>query len=275
MSTELLHIDHLSKTYPSGTQALKDVNLKVTEGEFIVVIGPSGAGKSTFIRCINRMISPFDGTISFMGTPVESLSGRNLRHLRSNIGMIFQDYNLIGRTNVIRNVLHGCLGSMNFLQSLFGRYRREDVDHAAELLEQVGLKDQMYQRADQLSGGQMQRVGICRALIQHPRLMLADEPIASLDPKSAHVVMDTLFEATNNLGLTCMVNLHQVDFAKEYATRIIGIRAGSVVYDGKPENLSDDTIAHIYQGKESQMTLETEQSRALDPVPASVPSARQ
>ena len=133
----------------------------------------------------------------------------------------------------------------------------------------------MYQRADQLSGGQMQRVGICRALIQHPRLMLADEPIASLDPKSAHVVMDTLFEATNNLGLTCMVNLHQVDFAKEYATRIIGIRAGSVVYDGKPENLSDDTIAHIYQGKESQMTLETEQSRALAPVPASVPSARQ
>ncbi|MBW3077785.1 phosphonate ABC transporter ATP-binding protein [Bifidobacterium simiiventris] len=252
----LLSIRHLSKTYDGKTKALDDVNADFAKGEFVVVIGPSGAGKSTFIRCINRMIDPTSGSMVFDGVHMETLKGRALRIERSHIGMVFQDYNLIDRTSVIKNVLHGCLGRMTFARSLLGLYARDDIREAAELLEHTGLRDQMHKRAGDLSGGQKQRVGICRSLIQHPKLLLADEPIASLDPKSAHVVMDSLVEATGERNLTCLVNLHQVDFAKRYATRIIGIKQGRIVYDGSPRGLDDKTIASIYEGKEEQMTLQ-------------------
>ncbi len=255
--SELLQILHLSKSYDGKSFALKDVSASFQTGEFVVVIGPSGAGKSTFIRCINHMIEPSEGEIVMEGVHLEKLKGRALRLQQARIGMVFQNYNLIGRTSVIKNVLFGRLGQMSAFDSIFGRYSQKDIARAMELLEEVGLKDQMDKRADALSGGQQQRVGICRAVIQNPKLLLADEPIASLDPESAKIVMDTLANLTKQYGLTCIVNLHQVDFAKEYATRIIGIKGGRLVYDGRPERLSDSLIADIYKGKEDQMTLQS------------------
>lgn len=258
MEKELLTIVDLKKNY-GETQALKGVSVSFYPGEFVVVIGPSGAGKSTFIRCINRMIDPSEGNIIFDGKSIEKLRGKELRKIQSQIGMIFQHYNLVNRTNVIKNVLHGRLGQMSFFESLFGRFSQEDRREAVELLEQVGLANQIYKRADALSGGQMQRVGICRAIVQHPKLLLADEPIASLDPNSADIVMKTLYKMTRQRELTCVVNLHQVDFAKKYATRIIGIKDGYIVYDDVPEHLTDEIIADIYLGKENQMKLQEEE----------------
>jgi phosphonate transport system ATP-binding protein len=257
MSDALLSISHLSKTYDDQHYALSEIELTVHRGEFIVVIGPSGAGKSTFIRSINRMIQPTKGTILFDGTDVLAAKGKKLKEIRSNIGMIFQHYNLIGRTNVIKNVLHGRLGKTPFYKSLLGLYKEEEKREAVDLLDEVGLTEQIYKRACDLSGGQMQRVGICRAIMQRPKLILADEPIASLDPNSANVVMSHLKTITHERAITCIVNLHQVDFAKKYATRIIGIKDGKIVYDGAPENLSDAQIATIYRGKEEQTRLKS------------------
>lgn len=261
--SELLRLVDLKKVYGGQTHALRGVSTSFESGEFVVIIGPSGAGKSTFIRCINRMIDPSEGEVIFDGVHMEKLRGKKIREARSQIGMIFQHYNLIERTNVIKNVLHGRLGQMSFLDSLLGRFSQKDRQEAVDLLKQVGLEEQIYKRADELSGGQMQRVGICRALVQHPKLLLADEPIASLDPNSANIVMETLRHMTYDRGLTCIVNLHQVDFAKKYATRIIGIKEGQIVFDGAPKLLSDDIIADIYKGKEKQMKLEWEQAKGV------------
>lgn len=254
----LLKIRNLKKSYDEQTMALKGISIDFYPGEYVVVIGPSGSGKSTFIRCINRMIDPTEGTIEFEGQAVEKLKGKKLRVVRAKIGMIFQNYNLVGRTNVIKNVMHGRLGQMPLWKSVLGLYVEEDKREAMELLKQVGLSEQVYKRPDALSGGQMQRVGICRALLQHPKILLADEPIASLDPKSADIVMDQLHEITTKRGLTCIVNLHQVDYAKRYATRIVGIKSGQIVYDGSPEDLTDEIIADIYAGKEERMKPEKE-----------------
>lgn len=258
----LLKIRNLKKSYDEQTMALKGISIDFYPGEYVVVIGPSGSGKSTFIRCINRMIDPTEGTIEFEGQAVEKLKGKKLRAVRAKIGMIFQNYNLVGRTNVIKNVMHGRLGQMPLWKSVLGLYAEEDKREAMELLKQVGLSEQVYKRADALSGGQMQRVGICRALLQHPKILLADEPIASLDPKSADIVMDQLHEITTKRGLTCIVNLHQVDYAKRYATRIVGIKSGRIVYDGSPADLTDEIIADIYAGKEEQMKLKKENTVA-------------
>lgn len=246
----LLSIKGLSKVYNGSIVALKDINLEFNEGEFVVIIGPSGSGKSTLIRCLNQMIKATDGSLVFLSEDVSHLKGSSLRKYRQQIGMVFQHHNLVGRTNVIKNVLHGCLGKMGFFKSFFGLYKEEDKRAAYNLLKEVGLAEQIHQRADQLSGGQMQRVGICRSIMQQPKLMLADEPIASLDPSSAKKVMDYLHLLTTNRNLTCIVNLHQVDFAKKYATRIIGIRKGTVVFDDKPEALTEEIIAYLYDGKE-------------------------
>lgn len=259
--SELLAVKGLTKSYDGKTNALENVDLSFHEGEFVVIIGPSGAGKSTFIRCLNRMIDPSSGEIVMNGTHLEQLKGSALRKAQTKISMVFQNYNLIGRTSVIKNVLFGRLGHMSALDSIFGRYSQKDIERAHTLLEEVGLLDQKDKRADALSGGQQQRVGICRAVIQDPDLLLADEPIASLDPKSANVVMDTLSNLTKQYGLTCIVNLHQVDYARKYATRIIGIKNGHVVYDGLPENLSEETIRDIYEGKEVQMVLKAEREK--------------
>ncbi|MBL3644413.1 phosphonate ABC transporter ATP-binding protein [Bacillus sp. RHFB] len=260
----ILTIKNLVKVYGKDTRALNGISLDFYPGEFIVVIGPSGAGKSTFIRCINRLVDPSEGEILFDGIHLEKLSGRNLRKERSKIGMIFQHYNLVGRTNVIKNVLHGQLSSIPLYKSLLGLYRHEDKLEAVELLKKVGLQDQIYKRADELSGGQMQRVGICRAILQRPKLLLADEPIASLDPLSANIVMQQLHTISLEKKLTCIVNLHQVDYAKKYATRIIGIKKGAVVFDGAPTRLTDEVIRFIYEGKESQMTFQGENGRAAE-----------
>ena len=257
MDNVILDVRNLTKCYEKGVYALRGVDVSFTAGEFVVVIGPSGAGKSTFIRCINRMIDSTEGEIIFDGVYMEKLKGAQLRQQRSGIGMIFQHYNLVGRVNVIKNVLYGCLGKMNAAKSLFGLYEESDKVEALALLNKVGLSEQVYKRADALSGGQMQRVGICRAIMQNPKLLLADEPIASLDPKSADVVMDQIKAITEEKNLTCIVNLHQVAYAKRYASRIIGIKSGKIVFDGKPLALTDEIIAGIYEGKEEQMVLKT------------------
>ncbi|MFD1334474.1 phosphonate ABC transporter ATP-binding protein [Oceanobacillus iheyensis] len=254
----LLSIKNLVKVYGKETRALNGISLDFYPGEFIVVIGPSGAGKSTLIRNINRLVDPTEGEVIFDGHHLEKLSGRKLRKERSKIGMIFQHYNLVGRTNVIKNVLHGQLSNVPLYKSLFGLYRHEDKEEAIALLKKVGLEDQIYKRADALSGGQMQRVGICRAILQRPKLLLADEPIASLDPLSANIVMQQLHNISREKKLTCIVNLHQVEYAKKYATRIIGIKKGEVVFDGSPSQLTDEITQDIYEGKESQMTLKGE-----------------
>ncbi|WP_059049344.1 phosphonate ABC transporter ATP-binding protein [Paenibacillus senegalimassiliensis] len=260
MSSPLLSIRNLKKTYDKHkTYALNGIDIEFDAGEFVVVIGPSGAGKSTFIRCINRMIDSSAGEIVFDGVHMEQIKGRSLKMQRANIGMIFQHYNLIDRVNVIKNVLYGRLGKMSLFRSTLGLYSAEDKREAYDLLKKVGLEEHIYKRASALSGGQMQRVGICRAIVQQPKLLLADEPIASLDPQSANVVMDQIKEITTERNLTCIVNLHQVDFAKKYASRIVGIKDGLVVFDGKPTELTEDMIAHIYKGKEEQMTLASQQ----------------
>lgn len=255
MSDVILSVKNLQKSYYKNMPILKGIDVEFKKGEFVVVIGPSGAGKSTFIRCINRMIDPSEGEIIFDGVNIEKIKGKKLRQQRSNIGMIFQHYNLIGRVNVIKNVLYGRLGKISVLKSLLGLYSREEKSDAYELLKKVGLEEQIYKRADALSGGQMQRVGICRAIVQQPKLLLADEPIASLDPKSAEIVMTQIKDITNERHLTCIVNLHQVDFAKKYASRIIGIKDGLIMFDGNPSELTDAIIADIYKGKEEQMKL--------------------
>jgi len=254
----VLSINQLVKVYGENTRALNGVSLDFYPGEFVVVIGPSGAGKSTFIRCVNRLVDPTEGEVLFEGEHMEKSNGRTLKKQRSKIGMIFQHYNLVGRTNVIKNVLHGRLYNIPLYKSLLGLYSHEDKKEAVELLQKVGLGDQIYKRADELSGGQMQRVGICRAILQRPKLLLADEPIASLDPMSSNIVMDQLHTISTEKKLTCIVNLHQVDYAKKYATRIIGMKQGQVVFDGKPSQLTDEITRDIYEGKESQMTLQND-----------------
>lgn len=250
--TAILKVEGLVKAYGAGTLALKGIDLTVEEGEFIAVIGPSGAGKSTLLRCMNRLIEPTEGTVSFLGEPMNG-SKSHLRRWRSQIGMIFQHYNLVNRSSVLENALHGRLGYMSSLAGVFSRYREEDKRAAIELLVRVGLQNEIYKRADELSGGQKQRVGIARALMQKPKLILADEPIASLDPKSSAVVMDTIYDNCTSRGIACLVNLHQVEAAKKYATRIVGIKGGEKVFDGKPEELTDEMIRRIYEGKEHEM----------------------
>ena len=256
MDNIILSIKNLKKQYNRNTLALKGISADFRAGEFVAVIGPSGAGKSTLLRCINRMTDSTDGEVVFDGIHMENLKGKKLREQRSNIGMIFQHYNLVGRVSVIKNVLHGRLGKLPLIKSLFGLYSNEEKLEAFALINKVGLLEQVYKRADTLSGGQMQRVGICRAIVQNPKLLLADEPIASLDPRSAEIVMDQIKGITAEKKLTCIVNLHQVDYAKKYATRIIGIKDGLIVFDGSPAELTDGIIADIYKGREDQMKLQ-------------------
>lgn len=251
--SDFLKIKNLTKRYDDGTLALNDINLDVSEGEFIAVIGPSGAGKSTLLRCINRLVEPTEGTIELYGTKVEKANKKELRKIRSKIGMIFQHYNLVPRLSVFENILHGRLGYMSSILGILNWYKEEDKRKAIDWLERVGLEKEIFKRADELSGGQKQRVGVCRALVQNPKLILADEPIASLDPKSSQLVMDIIYNNCVEIGISCLVNLHQVEVAKKYATRIIGIKSGRVVFDDLPEMLTDDVIHHIYEGKENEM----------------------
>lgn len=243
---DLLTIKGLTKSYNGEAKALEDVSLSLRRGEFVTVIGCSGAGKSTFLRCINRLVEPTSGSVVFDGKDVTAMGKRELRATRRRISMIFQHYNLVHRATAIENVLQGRLGYKSSLQGALGLYSEEEKAEAFRVLGKMGLAEFAYQRADQLSGGQQQRVGIARALLQDPLLMLCDEPIASLDPKSSRVTMEMLRWVTDELGVSCLVNLHQVDYAIEFSDRIIALKKGRLVFDGTPDELTAKRIADIY-----------------------------
>ncbi len=242
----MLHISGLEKNYPSGSQALQGVDLTVNDGELLALIGPSGAGKSTLVRCINRLVEPTQGTITLDETDLTALDHSRLRIARRDIGMIFQEYALVERLSVMENVLSGRLGYVGFWKSARRRFPREDVRRALSLLDRVGLREYVDVRADQLSGGQRQRVGIARALEQQPRLLLVDEPTSSLDPKTARQIMRLIVELVKERDLTMIINIHDVDLARLFTERIVGLRDGKVVFEGTPADLDDDALTEIY-----------------------------
>lgn len=246
MSQPILSVRNLKKVYPNGVAALKGVSFDVQPGEFLVVIGLSGSGKSTLLRCLNRLHDPSSGEIYFEGERVDQIKGRAVSKLRSHIAMIFQHFNLIPRHSVISNVLTGRLANTGSLKSILGWYSDEDRARADEYLRLVGIKEKSQMRADQLSGGQQQRVAIARALCQNPKVLLADEPVASLDPATCHVVMDYLRKVNRELGITIICNLHFLSLVREYATRVIALRAGELVYEGDPKEIDEKWFEQIY-----------------------------
>nr|WP_145163432.1 phosphonate ABC transporter ATP-binding protein [Paenibacillus terrae] len=242
----MIEFDHVSKVYPNGTVGLRDINLTIKEGELVVIVGLSGAGKSTFLRSINRLNEISSGEIRVGGQSVTRAAGRQLRLIRRDIGMVSQNFNLIKRQNVLSNVLSGRVGYHSTLRTMLGWFPKPDVAIALEALNRVNIREKAYVRADQLSGGQQQRVSIARALAQEARVILADEPVASLDPLTTRQVMDDLKRINREMNITTVINLHFIDLAREYATRIIGLRAGEVVFDGTPEEATDEALAEIY-----------------------------
>jgi len=242
----MLEVTRLVKRYATGDTALNDVSLRLGAGEVLGLIGPSGAGKSTLIRCINRLVTPSDGRIVLDGQDLGRLSGHRLRLARRQIGMIFQEYALVERLTVMENLLSGRLGYLGFWASWFRRFPAADIERAYELLDRVGLGGMENKRADALSGGQRQRVGIARALMQNPRLLLVDEPTASLDPKTSRQIMRLILELCRERGLAAIVNIHDVVLATEFLPRVIGLRAGRVVYDGPAAGIDGRVLTRIY-----------------------------
>lgn len=247
----LLSIKNVSKKYNNGINALKNISFDVEKGEFISVIGPSGSGKSTLLRSINKMIDISQGSILFEDKNIENLKKTQIEIVRREIGMIFQSYNLVERLTVIENVLHGRLGYKSVIAGILGIYSEEEKKEAFSFLERVNMTKYAYQKCSELSGGQKQRVGIARAIMQKPKLLLCDEPIASLDPKTAENIMDYLKKIVTELKITCIVNLHQVDIAKKYSDRIIALNKGEKIFDDKTERLTDDMIEFIYKDEEN------------------------
>ena len=246
----MIEFQNVSKRYPNGFEALKDVNLKIEQGEFVAVIGLSGAGKSTLIRTINRMHDISDGTLTVDGTNVMELQGKSLRAFRRKIGMIFQSFNLITRTTVIKNVLTAFVPELPWWRAFFGILKKEEKMAALESLDKMGILDKAFVRADQLSGGQQQRVALARTLAQNPQIILVDEPVASLDPVTARQVMDDFQRINQDMNITVIINIHHVELALQYASRVIGIREGKIVYDGPSSQVTQQILDGIYQGKE-------------------------
>ena len=242
----MIIFDHVSKVYSNGTVGLDDVSLTIQDGEFVAIIGRSGAGKSTLLRSVNRMHQITSGTLTVNGTDVSTLSGKSLRRFRRGIGMVFQSFNLVTRTTVIKNVLSACVPDMPFWRVLLGVFRKEDKIKSLESLDKVGILDKAYMRADQLSGGQQQRVALARTMTQDPRIILADEPVAALDPVTAKQVMQDFVRINQEMGISILLNIHHVELALEYANRIIGIRAGKIVYDGPSANVNQTVLDAIY-----------------------------
>ena len=251
----LLELKNITKYYSGTIPALSDVSFSASEGEFISVIGSSGSGKSTLLRCINRMIEISSGEIYFDGTNSSKLPKRKLRIVRTKIGMIFQHYNLVERLTVFENVLHGRLGYKSTMAGILGRYTKEEKDQALKIISILGLNEQINKRCDQLSGGQKQRVGIARALIQNPKLILCDEPIASLDPSTSKIIMDYLRNIAKDMGITIIVSLHQVDVAIKYSDRIIGVNKGTILFDGKSGELTSERISEIYNSDSENLMI--------------------
>jgi len=246
-NSTLLEVKDLSKVYPNGYEALSDVSFELQKGEFVCIIGRSGAGKSTLLRCINGLIAVSHGSVRVQGTDITSLTDEEKLLLRRTIGFIFQEFNLVGRLTVLQNVLTGRLGYINNLQAIFGYFGREHREKALECLARVNMLQRATYRADDLSGGEKQRVAIARALAQEPSLLLADEPVASLDPELSWSVMGDLRKVAKELGVSALVNIHDIDTAKHFADRVIGIAKGRILYDGRPELLTDSLLQEIYR----------------------------
>ncbi|UCZ52072.1 phosphonate ABC transporter ATP-binding protein [Bacillus shivajii] len=245
----MIEFKDVSLVYPNGTQGLKNVNLNIKQGEFVVIVGLSGAGKSTLIRSVNRMVTPTDGELIIDGENILSHKGKKLRELRTKVGMIFQNYNLVKRSSVMKNVIAGRLGHTGTLRSVLNLYSKEDLSLAYQSLNRVNIGEKVHARADELSGGQQQRVSIARVLTQQPKIILADEPVASLDPPTSHQVMTYLRKVNKEDNITTIVNLHFIDMAMEYADRIIGMRNGEVVFDGDAKTVTEKTFEEIYGRK--------------------------
>ena len=242
----MIVFDHVSKVYPNGTVGLDDVNLKIDDGEFVAIIGLSGAGKSTLLRSVNRMHEITGGTLTVNGTNVSELQGKSLRKFRRGIGMVFQSFNLVSRTTVIKNVLSARVPELPLWREILGVFSKQDKLTALEALDNVGILDKAYIRADQLSGGQQQRVALARTLAQNPKIILADEPVAALDPVTAKQVMEDFVRINKEMGISILLNIHHVELALKYAKRIIGIRAGKIVYDGPSDKVDKSVLDSIY-----------------------------
>ncbi len=250
---KLLEFRYVNKIYNNSTKALSDINFTLNKGEFVSIIGSSGAGKSTMLRCTNRLVEATSGEIIFDGKDVTKLNKKELRETRTQMGMIFQHYNLVNRLSVLENVLHGKLGVKSLFDGIIGNYTENEKEEAFEILDLMGLADQAYKRCDELSGGQKQRVGIARSIMQKPKLLMCDEPIASLDPNSAKVIMDLIKKINVEMGITCLVNLHQVDVALNYSERIIGVSRGQIAFDGPSSELTQKKIHKIYDSKKGDL----------------------
>lgn len=242
----MIKFDKVNKVYPNGLHALKNISLEIEQGEFVAIIGLSGAGKSTLLRTINRMHDITEGSLTVNGQEVNRLNGKDLRKFRRKIGMVFQSFNLVTRTSVIKNVLTSRVPDMPLWKSIIGLYSKEDKVKALEALDKVGILDKAYIRADQLSGGQQQRVALARTIAQNPEIILADEPVAALDPVTASQVMDDFKKINEELNISVLINIHHVDLALKYADRVIGIKAGEIVYDGPSSEVNDDVLTQIY-----------------------------
>lgn len=245
----ILELKNISKVYGNDTKALTQVSFSVEKGEFISIIGPSGSGKSTLLRSINKMIDTSEGEVIFENINIEKLNKKEINKVRRKIGMIFQNYNLVEKLTVIENVLHGRLGYKSTLSGMFGIYTEEEKREAFELLDKVDMKKYAYKKCSELSGGQKQRVGIARALMQNPILLLCDEPIASLDPKTSERVMNYIRKIVDEMKITCIINLHQVEIAKKYSDRIIALNEGKKIFDNKVEKLTEEEIKKIYSNE--------------------------
>jgi len=242
----MIEFQNVSKTYPNGVEALKNISLTIEPGEFVAIIGLSGAGKSTLIKLVNKMIDVTEGNIKVNDLNIPDLKGKELRQYRRKVGMVFQSFNLINRTSVINNVLAARVPDMNPFLSLFGIFTKSDKMMALESLHKVGILEKAYIRADQLSGGQQQRVALARTLAQNPTLILADEPVASLDPITANQIMSDFERINQTEKITILVNMHHVDLALKYASRVIGINKGEIVYDGGTDDVTEDILKTIY-----------------------------
>lgn len=242
----MIKFDHVDKIYPNGYKALSNINLTINDGDFICIIGLSGAGKSTLIRTINKMHDIQNGQLFVNDVDISKARGKKLRALRKNIGMIFQSFNLVKRSSVYKNVLSGRVGYHNTFENLFTLYSKKEKMLALQSLDKLDILDKAFVRADQLSGGQQQRVALARALTQEPSIILADEPVASLDPVTTLSVMDDFKRINKDFGITIVANMHHVDLAVKYATRIIGIKQGKIVFDGKPNEVNDEVLLQIY-----------------------------
>jgi phosphonate transport system ATP-binding protein len=251
----MLRVENLTKVYPNNTQALKNVSFQVADGEFLAVIGLSGSGKSTLLRCINRLVEPTSGKIFWNDQDITAAKGGDIRKIRRQIGMVFQQFNLVRRSSVYTNVLSGRLGYANTFMSLLHLFSGEDHARALASLDQVGLADKAHVRADSLSGGQQQRVGIARALMQEPRLMLADEPVASLDPVLAHSILKYLELLNKERGITVLCSLHYLDLVHRYASRAIALKDGQLVFEGLPKEIDDAQFKAIYGQEAERVSL--------------------